>query len=179
MTRVPLIDEKYHPELAPLVERIRGGRRGSLINVYRLLLNSPKLAETWYDLINAVRWETTLSGRLRELVIIRVGHVTGGAYMLRQHVPRLALADGVSEAECAALADWRASGLFSEPERAALAYADAMTTDIEVPDAVYAPLAEHFSDPRQIVELTVLIATYNMHTRVLQALRVDLEPSPV
>ena len=176
MARVPLIEEDDHPELAPLVERIRGGRRGALINVYRLLLNSPKLAETWFDHVNAVRWETTLDGRLRELVIIRIGHVTKGAYMLRQHVPRLALADGVSEAECAALADWQASDLFSDAERAALAYADAMTTEIDVPDAVYAPLARHFTDPRQIVELTVLIATYNMHSRVLQALRVDLEP---
>lgn len=176
MARVPLIDEDDHPELAPLVERIRGGRRGSLINVYRMLLNSPILAATWFDHVNAVRWETSLDGRLRELVIIRVGHLTKGAYMLRQHVPRLALADGVSEAECAALADWRASDLFSEAERAALAYADAMTSDIAVPDEVYAPLAGHFADPRQIVELTVLIATYNMHSRVLQALRVDLEP---
>jgi len=176
MARVPLIDEDAHPELAPLVERIRGRRRGALINVYRTLLNSPKLAETWFDHVNAVRWETTLDGRLRELVIIRIGHVTRGAYILRQHVPRLALADGVSEAECAALADWRASGLFSARERAALAYADAMTTEIDVPDEVYEPLARQFDDPRQIVELTVLVATYNMHSRVLQALRVDLEP---
>lgn len=177
MTRVPLIDEESHPELAALVERIRGRRKGALINVYRLLLNSPKLAETWFDHINAVRWETALPGRLRELVIIRIGHVTNGAYILRQHVPRLALADGVSEAECAALADWRESDLFSDAERAALAFADAMTTDIDVPDAVFDELARCYDNPRQIVELAVLVASYNMHSRVLQALRVDLEPS--
>lgn len=176
MARVPLINEDDHPALSPLVERIRGQRQGALINVYRLLLNSPPLAETWFDHINAVRWKTTLSGRLRELVIIRVGHLTGAAYILRQHVPRLALADGVSEADCAGLADWRASDLFAEPERAALAYTDAMTRDIDVPDEVYDALARHFDDARQIVELTVLIATYNMHARVLQALKIDLEP---
>lgn len=176
MARVPLIDENDHPALSPLAERIRGQRRGALINVYRLLLNSPPLAETWFDHINAVRWKTTLSGRLRELVIIRIGHLTGAAYILRQHVPRLALADGVSEADCAGLADWRASNLFAKPERAALAYTDAMTRDIDVPDEVYDDLARHFDDARRIVELTVLIATYNMHARVLQALKVDLEP---
>jgi alkylhydroperoxidase family enzyme len=50
-----------------------------------------------------------------------------------------------------------------------------MTRDVEVPDAVFSELKPHFDDS-QIVELTVLIATYNMHTRVLRALEVDLEP---
>jgi alkylhydroperoxidase family enzyme len=50
-----------------------------------------------------------------------------------------------------------------------------MTRQVEVPDAVFEALKPHFSQ-RQIVELTVLIATYNMHTRVLRALEVDPEP---
>ena len=44
-----------------------------------------------------------------------------------------------------------------------------------VPDAVFAEIRHHF-DERQIVELTVLIGTYNMNARVLQALQLDLEP---
>jgi alkylhydroperoxidase family enzyme len=67
--------------------------------------------------------------------------------------------------------------LFSARERAALAYTDTMTRDIEVPDPVFAEVKRHFED-RQIVELTVLIGTYNMNARVLQALRLDLEPPP-
>ena len=46
MARVPLIDENEHPEFAELVERFRAGRRGKLINIYRMLLNSPALAES-------------------------------------------------------------------------------------------------------------------------------------
>ena len=65
--------------------------------------------------------------------------------------------------------------LFSERERVALAYADTMTRDIEVPDAVFAEVKRLFDD-RQVVELTVLIGTYNMNARVLQALELDLEP---
>jgi len=176
MARVSYVTEEGHPELADLIGRFKAGRRGSLINIYRMLLNSPTLAETWFAHANTVRWKTELPGRLRELVIIRVAHLTRGAYMLRQHVPKLALADGVSEAECAALADWTASDLFDAPERAALAYADAMTRDIDVSNEVFEPLRQHYSE-RQIVELTVLIATYNMLTRILQALQVDLEPA--
>jgi len=117
-----------------------------------------------------------LPGRLREIVIIRVGHLTKSQYVLRQHVPSLAVADGLSVEECDALSDWRASRFFTKSERAALSYADTMTLEIVVPDAVFADVERHFN-PRQIVELTVLVGTYNMNARVLQALQLDLEPS--
>ena len=175
MARVPLIDEKQYPKFAELVEKFRAGRRGRLINIYRMLLNSPALAESWFNHSNAVRWKTALDGRLREIIIIRLGHLTGCQYVLRQHVPALALADGLSLTECNALADWEASPFFSAGERAALAYADVMTRDIVVPDEVFAQVGRHF-DTRQTVELTVLIGTYNMNARVLQALELDLEP---
>jgi 4-carboxymuconolactone decarboxylase len=174
MARIPLIDAKDHPEFAELVEKFSAGRRGRLINIYRMLLNSPALAESWFNHSNAVRWKTTLDGRLREIIIIRVGHLTHAAYVLRQHVPVLALADGLSLPECDALADWRGTAFFSARERAALAYADVMTQNIVVPDDVFAEVKRHF-DTRQVVELTVLIGTYNMNARVLQALELDLE----
>ena len=175
MARVPLIQEQDHPELAELIEKFRSGRRGKLINIYRMLLNSPAFAESWFNHSNAVRWKTTLDGRLREIVIIRMGHLAGSQYVLRQHVPSLALAEGLSLEECDALADWSASNMFSDRERAALAYTDTMTRDIDVPDEIFAEVKRHFDD-RQIVELTVLIGTYNMNARVLQALELDLEP---
>jgi 4-carboxymuconolactone decarboxylase len=177
MARVSLIKEQDHPELAELIQKFSAGRRGRLINIYRMLLNSPALAESWFNHSNAVRWKTSLDGRLREIVIIRMGHLAKSQYVLRQHVPSLALADGMTLEECDALADWRATSLFSARERAALAYTDTMTRDIEVPDPIFAEVKRHFDD-RQIVELTVLIGTYNMNARVLQALRLDLEPPP-
>lgn len=74
--------------------------------------------------------------------------------------------------QIAAIEDWRNSTLFSQAQRAALAYTDAMTIDVQVPDAVQEELQRHFSE-RQIIELTVLIGTYNMHTRVFQALEIE------
>jgi 4-carboxymuconolactone decarboxylase len=175
MARVSYVDDKTNPELRELAERIRGARRGSLINVYRLLLHSPALAEGWLDHNNAVRWRTELDGRLRELVIIRIAYLNGATYVVKQHVPELALGEGLTIPECNALVDWHASSLFDQRERAALAYTDAMTRDIAVPDDVFEPLRTHLSQ-RQIVELTVLIGTYNMHTRVFRALGIDPEP---
>jgi len=175
MARVKLIQPEERPEQAALIDRIRKGRRGTVINVYKTLLHSPDIASVWLDLVNVVRWKVDLEGRLREIVIVRVGYLNRCAYVVKQHVPELTAPEGLSREECDALADWRASPFFSARERAALAYADAVTRDVDVPDAVFAELRKHFNE-RQIVELTVLIGTYNMHTRVGQALQIDPEP---
>jgi 4-carboxymuconolactone decarboxylase len=175
MARIPLIEEADHPELGEVIGRIKAGRRGGLLNVYKLLLHSPALAQTWFDHNSAVRWKTKLSGRLREIVIIRIAHLNGIDYVLAQHVPGLATAEGLTAAECEALADWRATGLFDARERAALAYAEAMTLDTSVPNDVFGDVRRHFDD-RETVELSVLIGTYIMHNRVMKALAIDLEP---
>jgi alkylhydroperoxidase family enzyme len=175
MARIPLIEEAEHPELADSIARIKAGRRGGLLNVYKLLLHSPALAQTWFDHNGAVRWKTELSGRLREVVIIRIAYLNGIDYVLAQHVPGLAAAEGLTLAECDALADWRATSLFDARERAALAYSEAMTLTTSVSVDVFAEVRRHFND-REIVELSVLIGTYIMHNRVMKALAIDLEP---
>ena len=175
MARVSYIEEKDHPELAELIGKIRAGRRGTLINVYKLLLHSPPLAAIWLDFVSAARFKTELEGRLREIVIVRVAHLNHTTYVFKQHVPELSTREGLSDEESHALADWRKASLFSPREQAALAYTDAMTRDIAVPDAVFDALRPHFNE-RQIVELTVLIGLYNMHTRVFTALGIDPEP---
>jgi 4-carboxymuconolactone decarboxylase len=174
MARVPFLDVEDSPALKDLTDRIRAARRGRVIDVYRLLLHSPPLAETWFEHNNAVRWDTGLDGRLREMVIIRVGYLARARYVIGQHVPKLALGEGLTLGECEELQDWQDSDLFSPRDRVVLAYTDAMTRDIEVPDAVFEPLREYF-DARQIVELTVLIGTYAMHVRVFEALKLDPE----
>ena len=57
MARISYIEEKAHPELAELIGKVRSGRRGTLINVYKLLLHAPPLAEllAQYDLDGALQ----------------------------------------------------------------------------------------------------------------------------
>ena len=174
MARVTPIDEHNHPELAGLIERIRGERGGRLLNFYRALLHSPPLAATWLELNNAVRRQTKIDGRVCELVIMRVALLNRADYVLNIHKARYAAPAGVTGPEAEALTDWRGSKLFGARENAVLAYVDAMTRDVTVPDPIFNALREHFSE-REIVELTVLIAAYNMHTRMLMALQVDPE----
>jgi alkylhydroperoxidase family enzyme len=175
MARVKLLQPEDCPDHPALIERIRKGRRGNVINVYKILLHTPDIAAVWLDLVNAVRFKTDLDDRLREIVIVRVGYLNKCAYVVKQHVPELSVPAGLPTEHSDALADWRGSPFFDARERAALVYCDAVTREIEAPDAVFAELRKHFSE-RQIVELTVLIGTYNMHTRMGQALQIDPEP---
>ena len=174
MARISYIEEQDHPELAAEIGKIKGGR-GALLNIYKLLLHSPAVCMSWFEYIGAVRWNTKLSPRLRELVTVRIAQALCYGYALQQHVPALALADGVSLEECEALKDWRASGHFSEAERAALAYSDAVRDGSGVPDDVFEAVRKHYNE-REVVELTVLTGVYIMHNRIFTALKVDLQP---
>lgn len=175
MARVALIEEKDHPELADLIGKIKGARGGRLINVYRLMLHSPQLAAAWFEFNQAVRYGTEIDGQSRELAVIRVAILNNVEYVQRAHGPAYALKEGLTPEQVAAIADWQPSKLFNEQQRALLAYTDAMTQNIVVPDEIFAAIRKHFSE-RQTVEITMLIGTYNMFTRVLQALQIDPEP---
>src|SRR5262249_36952484 len=105
MARISYFEEKDHPEIAALIDKIKAGRRGGRLNVDKALLHSPPLAETWLDHVGAVRWKTSLSGRLRELLVIRIARVNDVPYVLAQHIPALAVAEGVTLDECDALID--------------------------------------------------------------------------
>ncbi len=176
MARVPLIEESQHPELAESIVKIKGARGGRLINIYRLMLHSPALANAWFELNQAVRYGTEIDGQSRELAVIRVAILNDVEYVQRAHGPAYALKEGLTSEQVAALSDWESSVLFNPQQRALLAYTDAMTRQIEVPDGVFDNARSHFSD-RQVVELTMLIGAYNMLTRFLKALKVDPEPS--
>jgi 4-carboxymuconolactone decarboxylase len=175
MARVSLIEESKHPELVDAISKIKGARGGRLINIYRLMLHSPALANAWFDLNQAVRYGTEIDGQSRELAVIRVAILNGVEYVQRAHGPAYALKEGLTPEQVAALWEWRASQLFNAQQRALLAYTDAITEKIEVTDDVFDNARKHFSE-RQIVELTMLIGAYNMLTRFLKALKVDPEP---
>lgn len=175
MARVTLIDERDHPELSALIAKIKGARGGRLINIYRLMLHTPALANAWFELNQAVRYGTEIDGQSRELAVIRVAILNNVEYVQQAHGPTYALKEGLTAEQVDALVDWKSSPLFSDKQRALLAYVDAMTAEIDVTEEVFSNLRAYQSE-RQIVEITMLISAYNMLTRFLKALKVDPEP---
>ncbi|HUG56952.1 MAG TPA: carboxymuconolactone decarboxylase family protein [Candidimonas sp.] len=168
MARLPYAD-LAHPEVSPLVDQIVA-ERGSVLLLYQMLLQSPPVARGWLNHLTGIRHNSSLPGDLREMVIMRIAIVNRAPYEADQHAP-IALKEGMSQAQLDDLPQWEASTLFSDKERAVLAYADAMTRHVQVPDEVFAAVKPHF-EPRQLVELTATIATYNMVSRFLEALEI-------
>ena len=172
MARIPYADEK-DPEIAALADQIRKERCGRVLNLYRMLLNSPPVASGWLNLLTAIRQKAILPGKFRELAILRIAIINGADYEYRAHIP-FALKEGASQAQVDALKDWTRSDRFDETERAVLAYTDAMTKDVQVSDKVFDAVSKHFN-PREMTELTATIAAYNLVSRFLEALKVDTE----
>ncbi|TEA77838.1 carboxymuconolactone decarboxylase family protein [Allopusillimonas ginsengisoli] len=168
MARIPYADLS-HPDVSPLVDQIIA-ERGSVLHLYQMLLQSPPVARGWLNHLTGIRHNTSLAGNVREMVIMRIAVLNGAPYEADQHAP-IALKEGMTQAQLDDLDAWAASSLFSPLERAVLAYTDAMTRDVQVPDAVFNEVRQHF-DARQLVELTATIATYNMVSRFLEALQI-------
>ena len=168
MARIPYADPTL-PEHREAAETIRASRR-KIGHLHRMLLHAPPIAAGWITMFDAVRWNSTLSGKVRELVICRIAAINGASYEWDAHAP-IALKEGATQAQLDALPDWEASDAFDATERAALAYCDAMTREVHVPDDV-AEAARGLFPPRELVELTVTIAGYNCVSRVLEALEI-------
>lgn len=172
MARLPYPDVD-RPELAALVDRITRERGGRMLNLYRMLLHSPPMAEGWLAFFTSVRQKGELSGRYRELAIMRIAVINGAQYEFKAHVP-FALEEGLTQAQLDALAADRSPEGLTEADRAVLAYTDAMTRAVRVPEDVFAAVRRHFAE-RELVELTVTIAGYNCVSRFLEAIQVDHE----
>jgi alkylhydroperoxidase family enzyme len=109
MARVPLIEETDHPELSDSIAKIKGARGDRLINIYRLMLHSPALADAWFELNQAVRYGTQIDGQSRELAVIRVAILNNVEYVQRAHGPAYALKEGLTPEQVAAIGNWQPS----------------------------------------------------------------------
>lgn len=168
MARLPYAD-LAHPQAKPLVDRILA-ERGSVLHLYQMLLHSPPVAAGWLNYLTSIRQLSTLPGDLREMVIMRIAILNGAPYEADQHAP-IALKEGMTQDQLDALTDWDESDQFDARERAVLAYTDAMTRQIQVPEPVFAAVRAMLDD-RLMVELTATVAAYNMVSRFLEALQI-------
>ncbi|WP_313622948.1 carboxymuconolactone decarboxylase family protein [Achromobacter sp.] len=170
MARISYADVT-RPETRELVQRIQH-ERASLPNLYRMLLNSPPVAEGWLNYLTAIRQKSGLSARIREMLILRVAVLNQADYEFEQHLP-IALKEGCTEQQVAALKVGDRAAL-DDKAQAAIAYCDEMTRDIRVKEATFATLRSLFNE-KEIVEITATIAAYNMVSRFLEAIQVDHE----
>jgi AhpD family alkylhydroperoxidase len=102
-----------------------------------------------------------LEQSLIELVKLRASQINGCAYCVDMHW-KDARANGETEQRLYSLSVWRETPFYSERERAAFAWTEALTLlpQNDVPDELYEHVREHFSE-KEIVDLTMAIILIN------------------
>jgi len=123
--------------------------------------------------LNAYLAKTSLDKNLLELVNYRVSQINGCAYCLDMHSKDLRVA-GETEQRLYLVSAWREVPLYSDRERAALAWAEAVTklTNQEVPDEVYEQASAEFSE-QELMELTIAVTAINTYNRLNVSFRIQ------
>ncbi|MBP0496208.1 carboxymuconolactone decarboxylase family protein [Pararoseomonas indoligenes] len=131
---------------------------------------APKLLGAMMGLERAVA-TSGLEHGLIELVKTRASQINGCAFCIDMHT-RDAMKAGESPARLFLLDAWREAPLYTDRERAALAWTEALTlvSQTHAPDEDYEALGAHFTE-EEIVKLTMLIATINAWNRLAIAFR--------
>ena len=115
-----------------------------------------------------------LDPKLRELGQTRAGYNRSSQFVFSQHC-KSCRSVGLSEDKIAAIPHWAVSDVFSDLERAVLAYTDGLVLEGgRVSDAVFAALKTELSD-EEILELTYITALYEMHATMSRALRLEYD----
>lgn len=131
--------------------------------------------------LEAAIQKSGLEKSLIHLVKTRASQINGCAYCIHMHTHE-ARADGETEERLYLLDAWRESPLYSERERAALAWTEAVTlvSQTHVPDDVYETVRAQLPEA-DIAKLTLVIGTINLWNRLAISLRavhpVDLVPA--
>jgi len=120
------------------------------------------------------RKSSPLTPQLRSLVTVRVSQINWCAFCVDINAMTLARRSGSMD-KVDALSDWQNTTLFSEQERIALAYTEAVTyNDRQVTPELMKQVRQHFDDDA-LIELTGLIAFQNMSSKFNSALDVPSE----
>ncbi|MEM7024854.1 MAG: carboxymuconolactone decarboxylase family protein, partial [Pseudomonadota bacterium] len=143
---------------------------GKVLDPALLWARVPKLFLSVATLYGAIdRKGSPIEPALRSLLTVRVSQINHCSFCVDVNSATL-MQRGVAEEKLWALDDWSTSNLFDQRERAALAYAEAMTlSDHEVDDDLIRQLRSWFDDDG-LVELTALIAFQNMSSKFNAAL---------
>jgi AhpD family alkylhydroperoxidase len=115
--------------------------------------------------------KSSIEESLRELIDFRVSQINGCAYCLDMHSKDLR-AKGETEQRLYVLDAWREAPFYTDRERAALAWAEAVTkvADGHVPDEVYDEARREFSE-EELIDLTMVVIAINSWNRLNIAFR--------
>ena len=170
--RVPMVSPERAREIGDTLgmpER----RTGS--EAFRVVANNPGVARVAFAQLMQLLENNKFDTRLRELMIMRIGWVTGSAYEWTQHW-RVAATAGIPPEDVLAVRDWRASDRLTAADRAILAATDECLDGKSISDEAWAAVAKYVPDPAHQVEFVVAMGNWMSFSLLFRNLRIPLTP---
>lgn len=161
-------------QMPPLIEAAGLPPTAASRTVYRVLGHNPTVLNVVATQIQTLIRDNSLPHRLRELIIMRIGWVTGSVYEWTSHW-RICMELGIPPEDVLAVRDWRNSPRLSAADRAVLQATDETLAGSIICDETWAEITRHVTDPGQQVELVVDIANWIFASILLRNLKIPLE----
>jgi alkylhydroperoxidase family enzyme len=168
---LPLADAD--PETRDLLEALSTFRDDdvSILNVFGTLAQHPKLMRRWLVFANHVLLKSTISGRDRELAILRTGWRCDAPYEWGQHVV-IGRRENITDDEIARIAEGPEAADWSAHDAAILRAVDELHDHATISDATWATLKERYDD-QQCMDLVFAIGQYHLVSFALNACGVE------
>ncbi len=172
MPRIPYPDESKLPE-----DRLRVLSMAK-INLMRItaLLSEP-LWKGWNKLSAGLLNDGNMDPVLREVAILRVGHLSNSAYEVFHH-EALGRRVGLSDVKLEALRRGSDDPVLSAAERAVAAFTDDVVRNVKASDETLAVVRRHLTDT-EVLNLIVTLGTYMMVARVIATTGIELDGTTV
>ena len=173
MTKVPLISRgELSSDNQAVYDQIIA-TRGSMLNVFGVLLNNPGAAEAAARLGEYLRYKSTLDPIVREILILSTAKELSVEYEWAHHEPE-ARKVGVRDETIEAIRSGRAPMGIPPKEGVFAQAARELVRDSRLTDRTYQAI-EHLIGPVQLIDLIVLVGYYSLLAKVLKTLDVELD----
>jgi alkylhydroperoxidase family enzyme len=168
----PVIDESVLGDEAR--ELLHKTNVGPAVNIFRTMVNHPKLFKRWLVFANHVLFRSSLPPRDRELLILRTGWRCGSEYEWGQHA-LIGRTTGISNDEIRRIPDGPDASGWDPFEAALLRAADELHDDSFVSDATWKALGERYST-EQLMDVVFAVGQYTLVSMALNSFGVQLDP---
>lgn len=173
MPRIPYADIKKSPQKIQDFFAKMEANTGRIGNLFRMVAYSNATSREFIRYGDRLLFKSDLDARYRELAILRVSHLCSSNYEWAHHVP-IALQAGITREQIEQIETWRDSNLFTEEDRAILAFTEEVYNDSRPADETFAAV-EKLMDATGLVELTLAIGHWSMVAKFLNTFRIENE----
>jgi len=145
---------------------------GEVVNIFRVLMQNPKLARSWSRFAGYILGGQSLPARDREILILRIGWLNQAAYEWEQHV-RIGKAAGLSDDEIDRISKGPKAG-WNKHDAALVQAADDLYENSVVSDETWKQLSERFNT-EQMMDAVFTVGQYNLVSWALNSFGVPLD----